>query len=87
VHKVRQGRAVSPKTLIARHGADFDVPALLSLLSDDCPKRKSITVYDLCGIHCPELPTFFLHKTDYLAGVRAQDADYPNNRPDKTGAA
>ena len=49
-------------TLIARHGADFGIPALLRQLSDDCPKRKSITVYDLCGVHCPELPSFFLGK-------------------------
>jgi hypothetical protein len=45
--------------LIARHGPDFGIPELLRLLSDDCPKRKSISVYDLCGIHCPELPAFF----------------------------
>jgi hypothetical protein len=51
-------------TLIARHGEDFGIPDLLRLLSDDCPKRKSITVYDLCGVHCPQLPSFFLGKTD-----------------------
>jgi hypothetical protein len=50
--------------LIARHGADFGIPELLRLLSDDCPKRKSITVYDLCGIHCRGLAAFFLGKTD-----------------------
>jgi hypothetical protein len=50
--------------LIARHGEGFGIPELLRLLSDDCPKRKSITVYDLCGVHCPELPGFFLGKTD-----------------------
>jgi hypothetical protein len=48
------------ETLIARHGADFGIPDLLRLLSEDCPKRKSITVYDLCGIFCPDLPSFFL---------------------------
>jgi hypothetical protein len=52
------------ETLIARHGADFGIPDLLHLLSEDCPKRKSITVYDLCGVHCPELPSFFLDNTD-----------------------
>jgi hypothetical protein len=46
-------------TLVARHGPDFSIPELLRLLSDDCPKRKSISAYDLCGIHCPELPAFF----------------------------
>jgi len=33
---------------------------LLRHLSADGPKRKSITVYDLCGIHCPDLPALFL---------------------------
>jgi len=49
-------------TLIARHGPGFGIPELLRLLSDDCPKRKSITAYDRCGVHCPELPSFFLGK-------------------------
>jgi hypothetical protein len=48
------------ETLIARHGVDFGVPDLLRLLSDDCPKQKSITAYDRCGIYCPELPSLFL---------------------------
>ena len=56
VHPMRPGRAVHLNTLIARHGAGFSVSNLLRMLSDDCPKRKSITVYDLCGVHCPELP-------------------------------
>jgi hypothetical protein len=51
------------ETLIARHGADFG-PDLLRQLSDDCSKRKSVTVYDRCGVHCPQLPSFFLGKTD-----------------------
>jgi hypothetical protein len=46
-------------TLIARHGGDFDIPELLRLLSGDCLKRNSLSAYDLCGIHCPELSTFF----------------------------
>ena len=41
--------------LIARHGAEFPVPDLLRRLSDDCTKRASISAYDLCGVHCPEL--------------------------------
>jgi hypothetical protein len=48
-------------TLIRRHGKGFGIPRLLRLLSADCPKRKSIRVYDLCGVHCPELPRFFLN--------------------------
>jgi hypothetical protein len=30
-------------TLIARHGVGFGIPALLRKLSDDCPKRKSVS--------------------------------------------
>ena len=52
------------ETLIARHGEDFGIPELLRLLSEDCPKRASVSAYDLCGVHCPELPSFFLGKTD-----------------------
>jgi hypothetical protein len=54
----RAGR-YSLDTLIARHGPGFGIPELLRLLSDDCPKRQSLSAYDLCGVHCPDLPTFF----------------------------
>jgi hypothetical protein len=41
-------------TLIAQHGAAFGVPMLLRLLSQDCPKRASVSVYDLCTAqNCP----------------------------------
>lgn len=46
-------------TLIERHGRDFGIPALLSVLSADCPKRQTTSVYDICGIHCPELSKIF----------------------------
>jgi hypothetical protein len=49
-------------TLIARHGQDFGIPDLLGVLSEDCPKRQSITVYDRCGVHYPELPSLFLNR-------------------------
>jgi hypothetical protein len=45
--------------LIARYGKSFSIPELLSLLSADCPKRGSVTAYDVCGIHCPDLPALF----------------------------
>jgi hypothetical protein len=38
------------KTLIAQHGRWFGVPRLLKLLSKDCPKRESVSAYDLCGM-------------------------------------
>jgi hypothetical protein len=34
-------------TPIARHGAYFGIPTLLRKLSADCPKRKSISAYDI----------------------------------------
>jgi hypothetical protein len=50
--------------LIARHGPACSIPDVLRLLAEDCPKRASLSAYDLCGVHCPELPAFFLGKTD-----------------------
>ena len=47
-------------TLIERHGPGFTIPALLRRLSSDCPKRQSISAYDLRGIHCPGLPALFI---------------------------
>jgi hypothetical protein len=47
------------ETLIARYGGSFGIPLLLGEMSADCPKRQSVSVYDLCGIHCPDLPSLF----------------------------
>jgi hypothetical protein len=59
----RAGRD-SVETLITRHGHWFGIPALLALLSADCPKRQATaaSAYDLCGVHCPDLPALFLPK-------------------------
>ena len=46
--------------LAKQHGPDFTIPSLLGLLSTDCPKRASASAYDLCGVHCPDLPKLFL---------------------------
>jgi hypothetical protein len=47
--------------LMARYGEYFGVPNLLRLLSKRCPKRASLRAQDLlCGVHCPQLPRFFL---------------------------
>jgi hypothetical protein len=54
----RAGRYHMAK-LIARHGPVFPVPELLRLLSADCPKRASVSAYDLCGAHFPELSRLF----------------------------
>lgn len=45
--------------LIERHGPGFAIPALLRALSADCPRRRSVSPYDLCGIHCPGLAAPF----------------------------
>jgi hypothetical protein len=42
--------------LIARHGPACCIPDVLRLLSKDCVLRASVKAYDLCGVHCPELP-------------------------------
>ena len=46
-------------TLIERYGGNYGVPMLLRTLSEDCPKRQSLSAYDMCGIHCPDLPLLF----------------------------
>jgi hypothetical protein len=48
--------------LINRYGRQYGVPMLLGKLSADCPERKSVSGYDLCGVHCPELAELFLGK-------------------------
>jgi hypothetical protein len=57
----RAGR-YSLETLVTRHGRWFGIPSLLALLSADRPKRQAsaASVYDLCGIHCPDLAQLFL---------------------------
>ncbi len=58
----RAGR-YSLHALIKRYNRRLGVPTLLDKLSADCPKRKSLSDHDLCGIHCPELSTLFLSGT------------------------
>jgi hypothetical protein len=55
----RAGRYILA-VLIARHGADFGIPTLLRQLAANCPKRKSISAYDLCGVDCRDLSALFL---------------------------
>jgi hypothetical protein len=43
----------------SQHGSGFGIPELLHLVSKDCPKRESLSAYDICGVHCPELPAYF----------------------------
>jgi hypothetical protein len=55
----RAGRYQVAK-LIEKYGAAMPIPALLRTLSAECTKRQSVSAYDLCGVHCPELPALFI---------------------------
>ena len=46
--------------LVAQYGRSFGVPLLRRMLSADCPKRESTSLYDTCGACCPDLPALFL---------------------------
>jgi hypothetical protein len=47
--------------LIAEHGRD-DHSDLCALIAHDCPRMQgpSVSIYDRCGVHFPELPRWFL---------------------------
>jgi hypothetical protein len=45
--------------LTERYRPWFTVPGLLRTLSSDCPRRQSLSTYDLCGVHCPGLAALF----------------------------
>jgi hypothetical protein len=53
----RVGR-LSMDRLIQQHGAAFGIPELLLMAT--CEKRQSVSAYDLCGVHCPQLPKLFI---------------------------
>lgn len=46
---------------IEQYGADFPGPEWLRIISADCPRRltPSPSIYELCGVHCPEMPALF----------------------------
>ena len=50
---------IAVDTLIERYAPGFGIPGLLRALSADCPTRASTNAYDLCGLHCPDLPGLF----------------------------
>jgi hypothetical protein len=45
--------------LIAEHGAAMDLPTLGTILAGDCPRVRSVGIYDRCGMHFPQLPKLF----------------------------
>ena len=55
----RRGRYRMP-TLVATYGADAPMTDVLRALSVDCPRRAPETrLTELCGIHCPQMPSVF----------------------------
>ena len=71
-------------TLIINHGRRFGIPSLLAKLSVDCPKRQSVSAYDLCGVHAPELSELFLEKTKWGVsdGIERRGSDPPPTSAD-----
>jgi hypothetical protein len=55
----RRGR-LSIARLIAEHGREEDCD-LRRAIAYDCPRMQnpSISIYELCGVHLPELPKWF----------------------------
>ena len=51
----RRGR-VSVHRLIADHGPDKPLPAILAGLAADCPRRGDGSWFDRCDPHFPDLP-------------------------------
>ena len=45
--------------LVARHGAGIGVPNLRRILAADCSRWGAADIYDLCGVHFPQLPELF----------------------------
>jgi len=46
-------------TLIARHGADAPLRAVVPALTADCPRRESAALMERCDVLLPELPALF----------------------------
>ncbi len=50
----RHGR-VSTARLLKEHGPAAPMPAVLSSLAGDCPKRQAHAIQDRCNIYSPDL--------------------------------
>ena len=57
----RRGR-LRIKRLIAEHGTD--VLDLCAIIAADCPRmqNRSVSIYDRCGVHFPQLPSLFMQR-------------------------
>jgi hypothetical protein len=50
----RRGRLRTGR-LMAEHGPDMLIPALLRIVAADCPRIQDQRVHDVCGVHFPGL--------------------------------
>ena len=57
---MRASRPAQDERLIAEHGTG--VLDLCAIIAADCPRMRnpSTSIYELCGVHLPELPRWFL---------------------------
>ena len=46
--------------LVADYGLEFELPTLRRLLANDCPRWRSHSITDLCGIHFAGLAKLFV---------------------------
>lgn len=59
------GRRLAPfffrsRTRLAEHGTELPLPELPELMAGDCPKHRSVSIYDKCRVHFPQLPRLFM---------------------------
>jgi hypothetical protein len=45
--------------LVAEHGPDMDLPTRRMDLAGYCPHAQSVSIYDKCQVHFPQLPRLF----------------------------
>jgi len=43
--------------LIEQHGTNFGLPYLREILARDCPRQRSVSIYDRCGARFVDAPT------------------------------
>jgi hypothetical protein len=59
----RRGRLRTSR-LLAEHGPDMPMPALLRIIAADCPRLTAERIFDICGIRCPQMVPIFYRKAD-----------------------
>jgi hypothetical protein len=48
--------------LIEEHEAGIELPVLGQLLAGDCPRARSTSINDRCGVNFPQLPDLFMRR-------------------------